>query len=118
MAFVHHWASFFRLTRIFFIYRTAAAIAYGLHKDDGEKTVLVFSLGGSNVDVSLLTIEKELIEVVATSGKTHLGGEDFDKRVMNYLIEKHRKNTGINIRFEFKKKKNNKVYLRTITIIY
>lgn len=78
---------------------TAAAIAYGLHKDDGEKTVLVFSLGGSNVDVSLLTVEKELIEVVATSGKTHLGGEDFDKRVMNYLIEKHRKNTGINIRY-------------------
>lgn len=78
---------------------TAAAIAYGLHKDDGEKTVLVFSLGGSNVDVSLLTIERELIEVVATSGKTHLGGEDFDKRVMNYLIEKHRKNTGINIRY-------------------
>eukprot|EP00105_Crassostrea_gigas_P044114 XP_019928262.1 PREDICTED: 78 kDa glucose-regulated protein-like [Crassostrea gigas] len=78
---------------------TAAAIAYGLHKDDGEKTVLVFSLGGSNVDVSLLTIEKELIEVVTTSGKTHLGGEDFDKRVMNYLIEKHRKNTGINIRY-------------------
>lgn len=105
MAFVHHWASFFKLTRIFFIYRTAAAIAYGLHKDDGEKTVLVFSLGGSNVDVSLLTIEKKLIEVVATSGKTHLGGEDFDKRVINYLIEKHRKNTGINIRFEFKKNK-------------
>lgn len=103
MAFVHHWASFFKLTRIFFIYRTA--IAYGLHKDDGEKTVLVFSLGGSNVDVSLLTIEKKFIEVVATSGKTHLGGEDFDKRVMNYLIEKHRKNTGININFEFKKTK-------------
>lgn len=78
---------------------TAAAIAFGLHKDDREKTVLVFSLGGGNVDVSLLTIEKDLIEVIASSGKTQLGGEDFDKRVMNYLIEKHRKNTGINIRY-------------------
>lgn len=73
--------------------------------------MLVFSLGGGNVDVSLLTIEKDLIEVIASSGKTQLGGEDFDKRVMNYLIEKHRKNTGINIRlgiyFFFK---NNKAY--------
>lgn len=103
MVFVYYWVFFFKLIWIFFIYRIVVVIVYGLYKDDGEKIVLVFSLEGSNVDVFLLIIEKELIEVVIISGKIYLGGEDFDKWVMNYLIEKYRKNIGINIRFEFKK---------------
>ncbi|KAJ3447131.1 heat shock 70 kda protein cognate [Anaeramoeba flamelloides] len=68
---------------------TAAAIAYGLdHKDEeGEKTVLVYDLGGGTFDVSLLTIEKGVIEVKATAGDTHLGGEDFDNTLVDYCIE-------------------------------
>ena len=54
-------------------HRTAAAIAYGLDKNEGEKNILVFDLGGSNFDVSLLTIDNGLFEVVATKGVTHLG---------------------------------------------
>ena len=61
---------------------TAAAIAYGMDKKDGEKTILVFDLGGGTFDVSLLTIDSGVFEVIATSGDTHLGGEDFDQRVM------------------------------------
>eukprot|EP00210_Caulerpa_lentillifera_P004243 g4047.t1 len=65
---------------------TAAAIAYGLDKK-GEKNILVFDLGGGTFDVSILTIEDGLFEVVATHGDTHLGGEDFDQRVMQYFIK-------------------------------
>jgi len=57
---------------------TAAAIAYGLDKKSGEKNIIVFDLGGGTFDVSLLTIDNGVFEVVATSGDTHLGGEDFD----------------------------------------
>lgn len=57
----------------FFLYRTAAAIAYGLDKKDGEKNILVFDLGGGTFDVSLLTIDNGVFEVVATNGDTHLG---------------------------------------------
>ncbi|GAB0490017.1 hypothetical protein MMPV_001246 [Pyropia vietnamensis] len=65
---------------------TAAAIAYGLNKK-GEKNILVFDLGGGTFDVSLLTIEDDVFEVLATNGDTHLGGEDFDQRVMDYFIK-------------------------------
>ncbi|KAK6135426.1 hypothetical protein DH2020_030845 [Rehmannia glutinosa] len=65
---------------------TAAAIAYGLDKE-GEKNVLVFDLGGGTFDVSVLTIDNGVFEVLATSGDTHLGGEDFDHRVMNYFVK-------------------------------
>lgn len=65
---------------------TAAAIAYGLDKK-GEKNILVFDLGGGTFDVSILTIEDGIFEVVATHGDTHLGGEDFDQRVMQYFIK-------------------------------
>ena len=58
---------------------TAAAIAYGMDKKEGEKNVLVFDLGGGTFDVSLLTIDNGVFEVVATNGDTHLGGEDFDQ---------------------------------------
>lgn len=58
---------------MFFFHRTAAAIAYGLDKKEGEKNILVFDLGGGTFDVSLLTIDNGVFEVVATSGDTHLG---------------------------------------------
>ncbi|XP_058824307.1 endoplasmic reticulum chaperone BiP isoform X2 [Topomyia yanbarensis] len=77
---------------------TAAAIAYGLDKKDGEKNVLVFDLGGGTFDVSLLTIDNGVFEVVATNGDTHLGGEDFDQRVMDHFIKLYKKKRGKDIR--------------------
>ncbi|KAF3548154.1 hypothetical protein DY000_02004047 [Brassica cretica] len=77
---------------------TAAAIAYGLDKKAssvGEKNVLIFDLGGGTFDVSLLTIEEGIFEVKATAGDTHLGGEDFDNRMVNHFVQefkrKHKK---------------------------
>merc|ERR1711937_939020 len=74
---------------------TAAAIAYGLDKKGGEKNILVFDLGGGTFDVTLLTIDSGVFEVVSTNGNTHLGGEDFDQRVMDYMMKifkrKHKK---------------------------
>lgn len=75
---------------------TAAAIAYGLDKKvTGERNVLIFDLGGGTFDVSILTIEDGIFEVKATSGDTHLGGEDFDQRMVNHFIQefkrKHKK---------------------------
>jgi heat shock protein 5 len=66
---------------------TAAAIAYGLGDKGAEKNILVFDLGGGTFDVSILTIEKGVFEVIATNGDTHLGGEDFDQRVMDYFLK-------------------------------
>ena len=66
---------------------TAGAIAYGLDKKDKERNILVFDLGGGTFDVSLLTIESGVFEVIATNGDTHLGGEDFDNRVLEYLLK-------------------------------
>jgi len=66
---------------------TAAAIAYGLDKKLEEKNILVFDLGGGTFDVSLLTIDGGVFEVLATNGDTHLGGEDFDQRIMEYFIK-------------------------------
>lgn len=77
---------------------TAAAIAYGIDKKDGEKNILVFDLGGGTFDVSLLTIDSGVFEVVATSGDTHLGGEDFDQRVMEHFIKLYKKKKGKDIR--------------------
>ncbi|XP_046996286.1 endoplasmic reticulum chaperone BiP-like [Schistocerca americana] len=77
---------------------TAAAIAYGLDKKEGEKNVLVFDLGGGTFDVSLLTIDNGVFEVVATNGDTHLGGEDFDQRVMDHFIKLYKKKKGKDIR--------------------
>jgi len=70
---------------------TAAAIAYGLDNKGGEKNILVFDLGGGTFDVSLLTIDNGVFEVIATSGDTHLGGEDFDRRVMDYILKLFKK---------------------------
>jgi len=77
---------------------TAAAIAYGLDKKDGEKNVLVFDLGGGTFDVSLLTIDEGVFEVISTNGNTHLGGEDFDQRVMDYFMKLYKKKTGKDVR--------------------
>ena len=77
---------------------TAAAIAYGLDKKDGEKNILVFDLGGGTFDVSLLTIDNGVFEVVSTNGDTHLGGEDFDNRVMEHSIKLFKKKSGKDIR--------------------
>lgn len=77
---------------------TAAAIAYGLDKKDGEKNILVFDLGGGTFDVSLLTIDNGVFEVVSTNGDTHLGGEDFDNRVMEHFMKLFKKKTGKDIR--------------------
>merc|ERR1711937_1104166 len=76
---------------------TAAAIAYGLDKKGGEANVLVFDLGGGTFDVTLLTIDNGVFEVLATSGDTHLGGEDFDQRVMQYFIKMMKKKSNIDI---------------------
>jgi len=74
---------------------TAAAIAYGLdQKKKEEAQILVFDLGGGTFDVSLLTIENGLFEVMATSGDTHLGGEDFDRRVIDYMLKTFKSKTG------------------------
>jgi len=74
---------------------TAAAIAYGLDKKGGEKNILVFDLGGGTFDVTMLTIDNGVFEVLATNGDTHLGGEDFDQRIMAYFMKlfkkKHKK---------------------------
>eukprot|EP00960_Hanusia_phi_P033242 750362-Hanusia_phi.AAC.1 len=73
---------------------TAAAIAYGLDNKGGEKNILVFDLGGGTFDVSLLTIDNGVFEVIATNGDTHLGGEDFDRRVMDYVLKLFKKKSG------------------------
>jgi len=76
---------------------TAAAIAYGMEKTGDESNVLVFDLGGGTFDVTLLTIENGVFEVLATSGDTHLGGEDFDQRAMQFFINLMKKKNGVDI---------------------
>ncbi|EDU49524.1 heat shock 70 kDa protein C precursor [Pyrenophora tritici-repentis Pt-1C-BFP] len=77
---------------------TAAALAYGLDKtDQKERQVLVYDLGGGTFDVSILTIEEGVFEVQSTAGDTHLGGEDFDNRVINYFAKKYNKENDVDI---------------------
>merc|ERR1719453_568520 len=74
---------------------TAAAIAYGLDKkDSGEQNILVFDLGGGTFDVSVLTIDSGVFEVMATNGDTHLGGEDFDNRIMDHMFKTFKRKYG------------------------
>jgi len=75
---------------------TAAALAYGLDKSE-EQTILVYDLGGGTFDVSILEIGDGVFEVVATDGDTQLGGDDFDQRIMDYLVDEFRKDTGIDL---------------------
>jgi L1 cell adhesion molecule like protein len=77
---------------------TAAALAYGLDKDfKGERNVLIFDLGGGTFDVSLLTIDDGMFEVKATAGDTHLGGEDFDTRMVSHFIEEFKRKNKLDI---------------------
>lgn len=76
---------------------TAAAIAYGLDKSEKEHQIIVYDLGGGTFDVSLLSIEDGVFEVQATSGDTHLGGEDFDYKIVRQLIKSFKKKHGIDV---------------------
>jgi len=76
---------------------TAAAIAYGLDKKGPESKVIVYDLGGGTFDVSLLSIEDQVFEVLATAGDTHLGGEDFDNRVIDYFVKSYEKKSGTDV---------------------
>jgi molecular chaperone DnaK (HSP70) len=76
---------------------TAAAIAYGLDKRDREENILVFDLGGGTFDVTLLSIDNGVFEVLATAGDTHFGGQDFDQRLMSYFISQFKRQSGIDI---------------------
>ncbi len=75
---------------------TAAALAYGLDKEN-EQTIMVYDLGGGTFDVSILEIGDGLVEVKATAGDTHLGGDDFDQRIINYLVTEFKKAEGIDL---------------------
>jgi len=77
---------------------TAAAIAYGLDKKSkSESRIIVYDLGGGTFDVSLLSIDDGVFEVLATAGDTHLGGEDFDNRVIEYFVKQYKKKTGTDV---------------------
>ncbi|MBN2897377.1 MAG: molecular chaperone DnaK, partial [Clostridia bacterium] len=76
---------------------TAAALAYGIDKTEKEQTVLVFDLGGGTFDVSILHLADGTFEVVSTSGDNHLGGDDFDEVIMNYLVEEFKKENGVDL---------------------
>ena len=77
---------------------TAASLAYGLEKGSNSQTILVFDLGGGTFDVSVLELGDGVFEVRATSGNNHLGGDDFDDRITDYLVSEFRKNTGIDLK--------------------
>ncbi len=76
---------------------TAASLAYGL-SDDKDQTILVFDLGGGTFDVSILELGDGVFQVISTSGNNHLGGDDFDDKVMNYLADEFKKEYGIDLR--------------------
>jgi len=81
---------------------TAAALAYGLDKETGNRTIAVYDLGGGTFDISIIEIDdvdgEKTFEVLATNGDTHLGGEDFDSRLINYLVDEFKKDQGIDLR--------------------
>lgn len=76
---------------------TAAALAYGLGKDKGERQIVVYDLGGGTFDVSILTVEDGVFEVQATAGDTHLGGEDFDQRVIDFFTKQYNSKNDVDI---------------------
>ena len=76
---------------------TAASLAYGLDKQDKMQTILVYDLGGGTFDVSILELGEGVFEVKATAGNNHLGGDDFDERIINHIIETFRKENGIDL---------------------
>ena len=77
---------------------TAAALAYGRSKGtDGEQIIAVYDLGGGTFDISILEVAENVVEVISTNGDTHLGGDDFDDRIMDWLIQEFKKDTGLDI---------------------
>jgi molecular chaperone DnaK len=77
---------------------TAAALAYGLNKgSEEEKVIAVYDLGGGTFDISILEVAENVVEVISTNGDTMLGGDDFDERIMKWLLEEFRKDTGIDV---------------------
>lgn len=76
---------------------TAAALAYGLDKQDKAQTILVYDLGGGTFDVSILELGDGVFEVKATAGNNKLGGDDFDQRIVDYLVETFKKENGIDL---------------------
>lgn len=76
---------------------TAAALAYGLDKQDKNQTILVYDLGGGTFDVSILELGDGVFEVKSTSGNNHLGGDDFDERVMDYIVSEFKKEQGVDL---------------------
>ena len=75
---------------------TAAALSYGLDKEDDQK-VMVYDLGGGTFDVSIIEIGQDVVEVLATAGNNHLGGDDFDQRIINWMIDEFKKSDGIDL---------------------
>ena len=76
---------------------TAAALAYGMDKEDKDQKIMVYDLGGGTFDVSILDIGDGVFEVLATSGNNKLGGDDFDERIMKYLVDEFKKDQGIDL---------------------
>ncbi len=76
---------------------TAASLAYGLDKEEGDHKILVYDLGGGTFDVSILELGDGIFEVLSTSGDTHLGGDDFDQRITEFLVEEFKKAEGIDL---------------------
>ncbi|BES64858.1 molecular chaperone DnaK [Gottschalkiaceae bacterium SANA] len=79
---------------------TAASLAYGMDKEDEHQTIMVFDLGGGTFDVSVLELGDGVFEVLATKGDNHLGGDDFDEAVINYLADQFKKDNGIDLRVD------------------
>ena len=77
---------------------TAAALAFGMDKEDQDQKIMVYDLGGGTFDVSILDIGDGVFEVLATNGNTHLGGDDFDERIINYLVDEFKKSNGIDLK--------------------
>ncbi len=75
---------------------TAAALAYGLNKKTNER-IVVYDFGGGTFDISILQVSEDTVEVISTGGDTHLGGDDFDQRIINYFVEEFRKQEGIDL---------------------
>jgi len=76
---------------------TAAALAYGIDKESGDHKILVYDLGGGTFDVSILELGEGVFEVLSTSGDTHLGGDDFDQRIVNHIVNEFKKNEGLDL---------------------
>ena len=77
---------------------TAAALAFGMDKEDQDQKIMIYDLGGGTFDVSILDIGDGVFEVLATSGNNHLGGDDFDQRIIDYLVSEFKKSNGIDLK--------------------